>query len=131
MNHITIELCAEDRARLDKILAALENHPNCGPCLETVKDLADAIEAQPEAPKQEEHEAPKQEEPEAPKQEATEPEPAAKYTPNDIQQAAVRLIAAGKKQQVREIVQTYAGKISDIPTDKCDEVMAKLAALEG
>ena len=123
MNHITIELCAEDRARLDKILAALENHPNCGPCLETVKNLADAIEAQPEAPKQEE--------PEASKQEATEPEPAAKYTPNDIQQAAVRLIAAGKKQQVREIVQTYAGKISDIPTDKCDEVMAKLTALEG
>jgi len=115
MNHITIELCTEDRARLDKILAALESHPNCGPCLETVKDLADAIEAQPEAPKQE----------------ATEPEPAAKYTPNDIQQAAVRLIAAGKKQQVREIVQTYAGKISDVPTDKCDEVMAKLAALEG
>ena len=123
MNHITIELCAEDRARLDKILAALENHPNCEPCLETVKDLADAVEAQPEEPKQEE--------PEAPKQEATEPEPVAKYTPNDIQQAAVRLIAAGKKQQVREIVQTYAGKISDVPTDKCDEVMAKLAALEG
>ena len=123
MNHITIELCAEDRARLDKILTALENHPNCEPCLETVKDLADAIEAQPEAPKQEE--------PEAPKQEATEPEPVAKYTPNDIQQAAVRLIAAGKKPQVREIVQEYAGKISDIPADKCDEVMAKLAALEG
>lgn len=129
MNHITIELCAEDRARLDKILVVLENHPNCGPCLETVKDLADAIEAQPEAPKQEE---PTQ--PEEPKQETApepEPEPVAKYTPNDIQQAAVRLIAAGKKQQVREIVQAYAGKISDIPADKCGEVMDKLAELEG
>ena len=124
MNTITIELCAEDRARLDKILAALENRPSCESCVDTVTALVEAIEENEPAPA-----APT----EAQQEELFKPEPAptVEYKTADIQQKVVSLSAAGKKAEVKAIIQEYAEKVSGVPADKYGEVMARLAALEG
>lgn len=54
-------------------------------------------------------------------------------TLGDVQRKVVELCgpAHGKKAEVREIIKAYAPKVTGIPTDKLDEVMAKLMALEG
>lgn len=138
---VTIELCAEDRARLDKILAALEKPRDCKGCVETVSKATEHIveimtpqeaENEPqEAPevKADEHPADVSTAPwepvEAP-QEAEEPVAA-----QELQKLVVDLCAKGKKDQVREIVNAYAKKVSDIPEDKRREVYAQLTALEG
>lgn len=51
----------------------------------------------------------------------------------DVQRKVVELCgpAHGKKAEVREIIKAYAPKVTGIPADKLDEVMAKLTALEG
>lgn len=125
MNTITIELCAEDRARLDKILAGLIGlQHDCNKCVESaLSAMKDSIEpVAPTTPIEPTEPAPA-EPVEAPK--------AQKFKIPDIQKKVVELSAAGKKDQVREIVKTYAPKVGAIPEDKCDEVMAKLTALEG
>ena len=53
------------------------------------------------------------------------------HTHEDVQQMVVRLCAAGKKPEVKEIVNAYAERVSAIPADKLDECMDKLKALEG
>lgn len=142
-NTITIELCAEDRARLDHINVNLtelimrvmgNQAPDMGEVPQkAAPELAEKLAAQhpvadpfKELPKAEpvpfEQEAPKQE---APKQEAPQ------YKLEDIQQKVVALSASGKKAEVREIVKSYAEKVSAIPVDKFGEVMAKLIGLEG
>lgn len=95
-NTITIELCAEDRARLDHINVNLTElimrvMGNQAP------DMGEALQ----------------------------------YKLEDIQQKVVALSASGKKAEVREIVKSYAEKVSAIPADKFGEVMAKLIGLEG
>lgn len=139
MNTITIELCAEDRARLDKILEALGRlEPKCDKCMSTV--LAAMGEAQ-EAP-QPPQEAPKKAEakkstpePEKPQETAqTQPEQAAPtVTLEQIQQKVVQLAAGGKKAEVREIITRYGKKVSDLKEhpDKLPEVWQALIALEG
>lgn len=54
-------------------------------------------------------------------------------TLGDVQRKVVELCgpAHGKKAEVREIIKAYAPKVTGIPADKLDEVMAKLMALEG
>lgn len=130
-NTITIELCAEDRARLDHINVNLtelimrvmgNQAPDMGEVLQkAAPELAEKLAAQhpvadpfKELPKAE----PVPFEQEAPKLE-------------DIQQKVVALSASGKKAEVREIVKSYAEKVSAIPADKFGEVMAKLIGLEG
>lgn len=58
---------------------------------------------------------------------------AAVATLGDVQRKVVELCgpAHGKKAEVREIIKAYAPKVTGIPADKLDEVMAKLTALEG
>lgn len=146
MNTITIELCAEDRARLDKILAALEKPRDCKGCVETVSKATEHIveimtpqeaeNAPQEAPevKADEHPADVSTAPweptEDPQEEAQEEreEPVAVQ---ELQKKVVDLCAKGMKDQVREIVNAYAKKVSDIPEDKRNEVYAQLTALEG
>ena len=130
MNHITIELCQEDRARLDAILSALQS---CGtPYAATLESTS---EEAPQLPAQEPQDEPAAEPEEVPAPEAEQPtaaEPAAPAVSlSDIQQKVVSLSAAGKKAQVREVVMAYATKVSAIPADKVDEVWQKLTALEG
>lgn len=130
-NTITIELCAEDRARLDHINVNLTElimrvmgevtqkaAPELAEKLAVQHPVADPFKELPKAePVPFEQEAPKQEAPQ--------------YKLEDIQQKVVALSASGKKAEVREIVKSYAEKVSAIPADKFGEVMAKLIGLEG
>lgn len=151
-NTITIELCAEDRARLDKLTAALEAHLPpvinfSAPTAKTTegKQLADKLEKVTEAAETATEDAEPAEattplpwEPaETPAQPTEQPAPVKEAKPSvtkeQIQQKVIQL-AAGfggtKKAAVREIVNAYAAKVTDIPEDKWTEVWEKLTALE-
>ena len=152
-NTITIELCAEDRARLDKIIEGLANTPKCDRCAKSVAETVAGItqsatepqEAPKEEPKAETKEEPKAETnpaEEAPQESTQEPEsdvPAEKVEPSvtleQIQQKVVQLAAAGadKKAKVREVISNYGTKVSDLKNqpEKWDEVWEQLTALEG
>lgn len=173
MNNInlTVELCAEDRARLDKIIEELANlakRPDCSACAKgvaeyvsaatakTPKDwdelqnklaealvkakMTDAIvkpaETPQDAPTAEEHptldpfpEAPAEaEEP----SEAVAEEPKHVVTIEMLKGKVIKLAAkADLKEKVRELVQAYAAKVTEIPEDKWAEVYEKLDALDG
>lgn len=126
-NTITIELCAEDRARLDRILDALT--PVALPV------ALNACTALPEAP------LPEILQPGQPVPEAPAPVPAAESTKeetsavtlDDIRALVQKLIAPGsnKREQAKAVVRQYAQKVSDIPGDKCAECYAALTKLEG
>lgn len=135
MNHITIELCTEDRARLDKIIEALEkSRPHCENCVQLVNDLCH-IEKSAETPQAPTEDAtPKQTQPEAKK--PTEPKnenvsPAPEVSEEDIRSKYMSLAATPKKKEAATLIKLYANKISDIPADKRAEVLEKLNALEG
>ncbi len=145
MNTITIELCKEDRARLDAILKALENRPNCEGCVSAAMDMSKAAQAEIDAAKAEaKAETPTNNppEPEKPVEKAAEhpldtppfemDEPEApKVDREDVRRKVVELCAAGKKEEVKEIVKAYADAVKDIPEDKLAEVLEKLNKLEG
>lgn len=155
-NTITIELCAEDRARLDGILAGLQKLTSCTNCVQSAltykeavqddiqKKLADTL-AKAETPA----EPPKNATGEAEAVTAPIDHPAEEDLPwgdpaqpadakptvtlEQIQQKVVQLAAGNngaKKAQVRAIVNAYAKKVSDLPEDKWSEVWGKLTALE-
>ena len=128
MNTITIELCAEDRARLDAILAALQDKPNCSGCVEAAVKLAKTGETKPQPVEQAEPEAEAPPEPEAAPEPEKQPEKVVERSA--IQRKVVELSGAGKKAQVREIVTQYASCVSDIPEDKLVEAWDRLTALE-
>ena len=150
MNNITIELCAEDRARLDKLISMMEtlatqmqfrierdyDKPN--------KDLDDmlkkVINTEPpktaqDAPKAEDHPTldPFPETPTTAEAPSVAPVEEAKpaVTMEMLRSKAITLAAAGKKDQVRAVVHPYAAKVTDVPADKWGEVYEKLTALEG
>jgi sRNA-binding protein len=144
-NNITIELCAEDRARLDRLIAAMERK-TCESCVATAMEYArqqpaetkETVEPPKNAPGATEdvtpptthaaEEKPTREE-DAPWEQATEPT----ITKEEMQQKVTQLAAANngaKKAKVREIVNAYAKKVSDLPEDKYPEIWAKLTALE-
>lgn len=143
MNTIIIELCPEDRARLDKILAALENRPNCEGCVSSAIKAYDAVKEEAQTPAtsaQEPAEAPKEESrPEAPATEetptaATEQATAEAVTVPlaDLQNLVVALARKGLKDKVRDVVNEYGvERVSQIPEDKRAEAVEKLKALEG
>ena len=159
-NTITVRLSDDDRARLDKLTNALEALsrvvPNCDSCVQSAIKLtqATAAPAEPTETSQEpagameeksaDKNTPEQNEPAVaaeepqeavePTPEPVEPEPAKpSVTLEQIQQKVVKLAAAGKKAEVREIVTAYGSKVSDLKDqpDKWDEVWGKLTALEG
>lgn len=134
-NHITIELCAEDRQRIDELIAfagliASEMKSNRPLQLQSIDEngirFGTATEEHPVdavAP----HGEPEP---------AADPEPAEKVykvTKADIM-AKVQALAAPnnpKREQAKAIVKSYGAKVSDIPEDKYTEVMDKLVELEG
>lgn len=130
MNHITIELCQEDRARLDAILAALQS---CGtPYAATLESTTEEAPVEVAQELQDEPVAEPDAEPTPEAEQPTVAEPAAPAVSlSDIQKKVVDLSVAGKKDQVREIIKAYATKVSAIPADKVGEVWQKLTALEG
>ena len=139
MNTITIELCAEDRARLDRLTAALEARASAPTTEAPVKAQPKATPTEApskpaEAPSKpaEPPEEPKKEEPAAPWEEPT---AAPTVTLEQIQQKVVTLatMAGGtKKVKVREIISAYGAKVSDLKDhpDKWQEVWDRLTALE-
>lgn len=152
-NRITIELCAEDRARLDRLAEALERYPH--KCESCAQGVADTVAAVVKATQETNTAEKAQEQPTEPTKEdapatatATAPateempaaadlpweEPAPTVTLAQIQQKVVQLAAgadAVKKAAVRAIIHDYAEKVSDLPEDKWSEVWKRLAALEG
>lgn len=152
-NCIVFRLCDEDRARLDAIIDALGNKPNCSKCMETVTEAVaahvtqQAPAATPEAhpvdnpfPEPVKEEPQPEPAPELAKEEETQPEPAPEpvkeeepapaVTLEQIQQKVIKLATGGKKAQVREIVNAHAKKVSDLPAEVWGEVWAKLTELE-
>lgn len=119
---VTLELCAEDRTRLDRILAALENSgtPFAAPVAVEAKK---PIEKAPEEPKK----AEPQPQPEPVKEE---PKPEPTVTKADIRTKVVALVGAKKKAEVEQIIKAYAPSVTELPDDKLGEVMAKLTELE-
>lgn len=124
MNTITVitELCAEDRARLDAIIAALQS-PQGKPT--EAAQTVEAPDLKKTQPKEEKPTEPAVAESAAP---AT-PQPEPQFTHDDILKKVITLSAAGKKQEARDIVNAYAAKVSDIPADKLAEVAERLDAI--
>jgi len=147
MNEIIIRLSDEDRARLDKLTAALEKRA------EQTEQWASVPEAKPQNKPAKKKATASTEEPtetqetpapitDTPKEETpaeTSTAPAEKVEPSvtfeQIQQKVVQLAAGfggAKKARAREIINAYAAKVSELKEmpDKWDEVWGKLTALE-
>jgi len=132
MNTVTIELCAEDRARIDKLIslaeqnltAALHVAPQAPEPTTTPEPEASKVEAPTPEPTPE----PKITEPEAPKAEVTEEPKKIGFAPtiDNLRKIALMLTSSGHKEAVRNIVNKYAPKLSDVPEDKIAECMAEL-----
>ena len=124
MNHITIELCAEDRRRLDRVIRAMEMVTGVG-TTDTVPEAPGIVE-----PVVDETVVVQ----EAPKAEPTKqqnPAPIEDVPLEQIQKKVVELCAAGKKEQARSIIKEVGAKVSDLKTpDLRTAAWDKLAALE-
>lgn len=157
MNNITIELCKEDRARLDRLAEALEKlQPvevgevfiddnfvtKAQAFLKEIHEDQDAITVDvsvelPTVPQEATEMKAEEITPQA--DETATDEPTAKEVPTvtleEIQQKVIQLAAmdGGKrKARVREIINTYGTKVSDLKEtpEKWNEVWEKLTALE-
>lgn len=142
MNTITIELCAEDRARLDNILEALKNAAVL-PCIaeeaveplkvtpqETTEPAEEPLPFAPE-PKKPAKAKPAPEAEPAPAPEPAPAETVPEVTAAELQSKVVNLVHAGKKDEARAIITEYAANVSAIPAEKRAEVLARLNELEG
>lgn len=148
MNQIIIELCAEDRARLDKIIAALEQGAESPapteaktedkpttPKAKSKTKTSKPTEAAGEPTEAAEEPTPTTDTPEEEKKPAEAPAAAPTVTLEQIQQKVVQLAAGfdgAKKAQVRGIINDYGAKVSDLKDqpEKWDEVWGRLTALE-
>lgn len=115
---VPVQFCAEDRHRLDTIITCL------AAIIEQGRTAGTPFTVPAEA-------AQEPVEGELPGQVSFDEIAAPEVKQSDIQQKVVSLSAAGKKEQVREIIKAYADRVSAIPEDKFGEVWAKLTALEG
>lgn len=144
-NLITIELCAEDRARIDRLATALEAlqpptiHMDDPVQKALAEQVAKSTKAPTESPVEPAGEA-KVETPATPQPEpeaaaVAEPAPVAEAKPvpttAELQQKVIALVNNGKKADVAAIIKSYAATVSGIPEDKRAEVLDKLNALEG
>lgn len=137
--NVTFELAKEDRQRVDNLIGNLntllqELHRLTGG--QTPQDLTSTTA--PADTQEEEH--PDGEElpftdpvPAKTLEPASEPE-GPKYTLADIRSLVQKLAAptspTGKRAKAKAIVKSYGTKVSDIPEDKYEEVMAKLVQLD-
>ena len=122
--NLTIELCAEDRARLDAILTALQavGTPFNPPEL-----------AQPGKKDPETHDAPTPvtsgPETEQPAQDTQDGAETQHATHGMVQDLVITLASQGHKAEAREIVQRYAPRVSAIPDADLDAVYVALDAV--
>lgn len=156
MSIIEIQLCKEDRARLDRISEGLDKiNRDCSGCVKATSlamhDMARTLTAKAEEALPETPTAP-QDEPEAQTQELVNPteetntceategdtppwEEKPTVTLEQIQQKVLQLATVdggAKKASVRTIISAYGSKVSDLKEqpDKWTEVWEKLTALE-
>ena len=145
MNVITIELCAEDRARLDKVIELLGGlrQPDCSACVAgvasylekaaTVLDAHPVSEPFPAAPVAKEEPAKENADLEAMLKKAISPEPEKPVIKLEQIQKKATQIAAGsaeKKAKLRAIVNQYAAKVTDLPESCWPAVWEALCNLE-
>lgn len=123
MNTITIELCQEDRARLDSILAALEKRPACERCVEPAVRMATTAQEAADAPETAATPEPTQD---IPAEQPTAVEPP---TVAALQKKVSQVIAAGLKTEAKAIIKSYADSISDVPEEKRAEAIERLEQL--
>lgn len=158
-NTIVIELCPEDRARLDRLAEALERKA-CDRCVESAmetmkaclqpkaeeKDPFDKAIAEtlaragvPVEPQKSPAEAVEETtltttppEEEKPTEEApTAPPTEPTVTHADVKALYIKLAAAGKRESAKAVIMPVSTTISGIPQDKIQEVYKQLVALEG
>ncbi len=156
-NTIVIELCAEDRARLDRLAEAMERK-TCDRCVTTAMEyiktataqasepdpiaeaakkalgLTDATESPVEPPEEAkaESEATAPPEEETPTAETpTQPTTEKKVDRAELRAKVIELSAKGLKEQTRDIIRAYAQTVTAVPEDKVTECYEKLVALEG
>lgn len=159
-NNITIELCVEDRARIDRLINALERK-NCDSCVATAlqygknianetnktddvqQALAETLKKAEEAskPESQKNTVEAEETPTLPttppweeKPESVKPAPTddtKKVSRADVRAKFVELSGKGKKEEAKAIIQAYAEKIPDLPEDKLEEILDKLNKLGG
>lgn len=149
--NITIELAEDDRARLDRLTAALERAAAAYEAVSTGTERIDTpapttqtdaeptpapqTDAEPPSASATPSEAPAPEnntpEPEKPAESRTEPPTAtAQYTMADVRSRVTALLANPEsKKAVKKIITEYAPKVSEIPPEKYAEVVARLDAL--
>ena len=136
MNTITVitELCAEDRARLDRLAAALEAQA-CEQPEET--ERTETLEKQPqEAPKVEPNETiTPDDEGDLPFDDVPTEDTQPTVTLEQIQAKVMQLATANGgayKAQARAVINEYGTKVSDLKDkpDKWDEVWKKLCAID-
>ena len=142
-NNIIIELCAEDRQRIDNLTAALIVNGGAVEALfkqltppaiigEDIARMAAAVvspeDGSQNAEKPTQAETPKAKENPAPKKDAPPWEP---ITVADIRAKVIDLSSKGKGDEAKAIVKSYAPSIPTLPEESFGEVMTKLNALEG
>lgn len=143
-NNITIELCTEDRARIDKLIAALElrttqvNDIVSKGCLyASEEEIQNAYHgAESKAEQAEDTQA--EQTPTQTTDDATAASTAAtehgaerpQVSVEDIRSKYMSLATTPKKEDARQLIKQYADKITDIPEDKMAEVLKKLTELE-
>lgn len=151
-NIITIELCAEDRARIDRLIAAVEKRtvqvesaleqkyniktePTDDPALKALREAIDKVqENQKQATGEQEAPTPTTttQEEEKPTGEENEPTaPIKTVTRADLGAKVREMMTKGFKEQTKEIVKSYAPTVPGVPEDKVAECYSKLVALEG
>lgn len=136
MNNITIELCAEDRARLDGILDRLLNLQVIVGYSEQVRE-AERLKDEAPAPVEPAPVEPAPVEPAPVEPAPVEPAPvetAPAYTTEDVQALIRELIGPENPDEVKaaakKVVMSYAEKVSKIPADKIPEAYQRLSALK-
>lgn len=130
MNKIVFELCAEDRARLDDIIAGLAALVPSG----TMSDAGEALAEQHPADAPTTHLEPVETPARTPSPEIASVEPAPEVKPvslAELQKAVTMVCAksAAQKQAAKKIINRYAASVSEVPEDKRTEVMEAIAKL--
>lgn len=129
MNKITIELCAEDRARLDRLAEALERR-TCDSCVRSALELAGAVPPAPIAAAETVAEQPAPAPVPDPVKEPT-PPPVREISLEEFQKTLTLRCAESEamKANVRELLHEYAPAASKVPPEKRAEVLERLSKL--
>ena len=123
--NVVIELSKEDRARLDKLQETLEKFSQAIGLSVAWVELPQGGQTADEPAAAEQPAAPD------PAPTPAEQPAASSVSQADLQQLVIALTNKGLKAQVRDVVKSYAERVTLIPEDKRAEVYAKLKELEG